>query len=205
METENLEEWSLEDWTEEGFQEGEVLETVLSEVMAFVELSGTVQTSNYHPIIVTVLPNRSNEMKDIENEIIRIEMELEKFPKVSKKQTVVSTVPPNYEVTKSSRRSRPGKSMKARRGVEPVGENNWNSKLNMKRMFEKKKLSWRAVPPPSTATPPRPAEDRLLGRALPQPSTATLSKPGYKSYWVELPRNHPRLRHIDLKKKHYWE
>ena len=133
MDTENLEEWFAEEWTEEGFQEaGEVLETVLTEVMAFIELSGTVQTNNYHPIIeaecssksegkpglaeksehlekaevtgavppapptkekrlfnVTVPPNRSNEMKDIENEIRRIEMELQKFPKVSKKQTEV--------------------------------------------------------------------------------------------------------------------
>jgi hypothetical protein len=45
----NLEEWFDEEWTEEGFQEaGEVLETVLSEVMAFIEMSGTVQAKNYH-------------------------------------------------------------------------------------------------------------------------------------------------------------
>ena len=46
---ENLEEWFKEDWTEEGFQEAEeVLEIVLSEVMAFLELCGTVQANNYH-------------------------------------------------------------------------------------------------------------------------------------------------------------
>ena len=47
---ENLEEWFAEEWTEGGFQEaGEVLETVLTEVLAFLELSGTVQANNYHP------------------------------------------------------------------------------------------------------------------------------------------------------------
>jgi hypothetical protein len=38
----NLEEWFTEEWTEKGFQEaGEVLEDVLTEVMAFVEMHGT--------------------------------------------------------------------------------------------------------------------------------------------------------------------
>jgi hypothetical protein len=46
----------------------------------------------------------------------------------------------------------------------------------MKRMFENKKLFWRAVPPPFKATPPKFKEEKLLGRAVPQPSTATLSK-----------------------------
>ena len=133
---ENLEDWFKEEWTEEGFQEaGEVLETVLTEVMAFLELSGTVQVNNYHPIIieqcsdkpeqepglaeqseqlgkaevtgtvppvppnkekrllnVPVPPDRSNEMKEMENEIKRIKMELEKFQKV--------VIPPNYELKK---------------------------------------------------------------------------------------------------------
>ena len=47
---ENLEVWFKEDWTEEGFQEaGEVLETVLNEAMAFLELSGTVQANKLPP------------------------------------------------------------------------------------------------------------------------------------------------------------
>ena len=37
------------DWTEEGIQEaGKVLETVLTDVLAFIELSGTVQANNHH-------------------------------------------------------------------------------------------------------------------------------------------------------------
>ena len=56
----------------------------------------------------------------------------------------------------------------------------WKSKQDMKRMFEQKKLLWRAVPPPPTATPPKLAEEKLLVRAVPQPSTATPSEPGNK-------------------------
>ena len=75
-------------------------------------------------------------------------MELGKFKKVNKKQTEVSVIPPNYEVKKSSRKCRPGKSMIMRRGIEPMGENGdiWKSKQDIKRMFENKKLLWRGVP-----------------------------------------------------------
>ena len=53
MENENMDEWFAEEWTMDGFQEaGEVLEEVLEEVMAFMEMSGTVQTKNYHPTTV---------------------------------------------------------------------------------------------------------------------------------------------------------
>ena len=112
---------------------------------------------------MTVPPDRSKELKVIEKEIRRIEMELKKFQECSKKQTEVSTVPNNYELKKSSRINRPGKSTKARRGVEPVGQNRviWKSKIDMKRMFEKKRLLWKAVPPPSTATPPRNEENHF--------------------------------------------
>ena len=89
-----------------------------------------------------VPPEKSKELKVIEKEIKRIDMELKKFQKCSVKQTEVSTVPNNYELKKSSRINRPGKSTKARRGVEPVGKNRviWISKIYMKRMYEKKRL-----------------------------------------------------------------
>ena len=117
-----------------------MLEAVLTDVLAFIEMSGTVQTNNYHQtniaecsnqslqepglvaeserlenaevseavppiqpnrekrlLSVTVPPNRSKELKVIENEIRRIEMELKKFQKCSKKHTEVSTVPNNYD------------------------------------------------------------------------------------------------------------
>ena len=46
---ENLEEWFEEEWSEEGFQEaGEVLESVLTDVIAFLEMSGIVTAKNYH-------------------------------------------------------------------------------------------------------------------------------------------------------------
>ena len=50
FDSENLDDWFNEEWTEEGFQEaGKVLETILTEVIAFIELSGTVQTNNQSP------------------------------------------------------------------------------------------------------------------------------------------------------------
>ena len=94
MENENMDEWFAEEWTMDGFQEaGEVLEEVLEEVMAFVEMSGTVQTKNYHhtslelghnqswqepeivPPIQPQLPDRMNELMILENEIMKIETE----------------------------------------------------------------------------------------------------------------------------------
>ena len=125
---------------------GDVLETVLDEVLAFVEMSGTVQTNNIMSedkllSMVVPPPDRTKEMKAIENEIRRIEMEIEKFlPKVS-------TVPRSYEIKKSSRKTRPKKSEKARRGIEPLGQNGvtWRSKQDMKRMFDNKSLFRKAV------------------------------------------------------------
>jgi hypothetical protein len=89
-----------------------VLEEVLSEVLAFVEMSETVQAHNYHqtklelchnhslqePQIqphVMVPPDRMHALKVIEKEIIKIETELKKFQKCSKK-IEVSTVPKVY-------------------------------------------------------------------------------------------------------------
>ena len=46
---ENLEEWFEEEWSEEGFKEaGTVLELVITDVIAFIEMCGTVTTNNYH-------------------------------------------------------------------------------------------------------------------------------------------------------------
>ena len=49
----------------------------------------------------------------------------------------VAVVPPNNDVKTSSRKCRPGKSAKARRGIEPMGENGviYKAKKDMKRMF----------------------------------------------------------------------
>ena len=60
LENDNLEDWFAEEWTEDGFQEaGEVLEEVLTEVLAFVEMSGTVQTHNYHPTNIELCHSQS--------------------------------------------------------------------------------------------------------------------------------------------------
>ena len=110
------------------------------EQLGKAEVTGTVPPNKEKRLLnVMVQPDRSNEMKEMENEIKRIEMELEKFQKV--------VIPPNYELKKSSRKCRTGKSTKFRRGIEPVGENRviWKSKQDMKRMFENKKLLWRIV------------------------------------------------------------
>jgi hypothetical protein len=78
---ENLEEEPDRDWTEEGFQEaGEVMENVLSEVMAFLELSGTVQDNNY------------NHLENYSNNII-IEPEPAKVFNHRETETVTETVP----------------------------------------------------------------------------------------------------------------
>ena len=200
------------------------LETVLTEVMACLELSGTVQANNYqHPISieqcsdkseqepglaeqseqlgtsevtgtvppvtpnkekrlldVKVPPDRSTELKQMEKEIEWIEMELGKF-----KQTEVSAIRPNYEMKKSSRKCRPGKSLKARKGIEPMGENGviGKSKQDMKRMFESKKLF-----------------GELFHHHI-RLHHLSLKK---KSYWVELFHNHSRLHCLSLTKKSYW-
>ena len=62
LENDNLEDWFAEEWTEDGFQEaGDVLEEVLTEVLAFVEMSGTVsvQTYNYHQTNLELCHNQS--------------------------------------------------------------------------------------------------------------------------------------------------
>ena len=42
-----------QEWTEKGFQEaGEIIENVLSEVMAFLEMIGTVKDNNYHHAVL---------------------------------------------------------------------------------------------------------------------------------------------------------
>ena len=85
-----------------------MLEEVLDEVSAFVEMSGTVQTHNYHhtnlelchnqswqepeavpPIQphVMVPPDRMHEMKVMEREIMKIGRELKKYQKCSEKLT----------------------------------------------------------------------------------------------------------------------
>ena len=45
FDSEDLDDWFNEEWTEEGFQEaGKVLETILTEVIAFIELNGKVNS-----------------------------------------------------------------------------------------------------------------------------------------------------------------
>ena len=173
---------------EEGLQEArEVLEHVLSEVMAFLELSGTVQQEHIEKRLqsVTVPPDRSGELEGLQNEIEKIKLEMQRLKKADKLEVKVKirTVPPkNHHRLKMSTRkaSRPEKSLgvpKIRRGVKPLGENGviWKAKIDMKRMFTEKKLLWGAVPPPTTASPATTGnlqEKRLQGEAVPPPTTA---------------------------------
>ena len=73
-ENENLEDWFAEEWTEDGFQEaGEVLEAVLTDVLAFIEMSGTVQTNNYHQTNIAECSNQSLQEPGLVAESERLE------------------------------------------------------------------------------------------------------------------------------------
>ena len=85
--------------------------------------------------------------------------------------------PNNQHGLRKSSRSRHGKSGKVsgiRRGIKPMGENGviWQGKFDMKRMFEEKKIMWRAVPKPITATHTESIKTQLQG-TVPQEATAT--------------------------------
>ena len=83
-----------QDWTEIGFQEaGDVLEHVLSEVMAFLELSGTVQDNNYHH-----LENNSNTIIIEPAEVFNhqeTEPVTETVPTIIRRRLQSVTVPPD--------------------------------------------------------------------------------------------------------------
>ena len=86
----NLEEWFTEEWTEKGFREaGNVLEDVLSEVMAFLEMHGTVQTNNYN-----------KEKFDKAETALSSESEFKETPDLLKTSANSRTVPQEKEIKK---------------------------------------------------------------------------------------------------------
>ena len=157
--------------------------------MAFVEMHGTFKKKKLPS--GTVPADRSGDLEKIRKEIELIESQIEKLRKVEhprvavehpgldKIESKVGTVPPKTNVQKSSRKSRVGKSRNAggvaRKGIKPIGENGelWKAKLNMRRMFIKKKLLCGVVPPTSTATPTSKNKMKLLAGAVAPTSTAT--------------------------------
>ena len=116
-------------------------------------ICGTVQ-ANKEP--TPNPPDRGGEIETIRQEIKRIEEQIErnkpKVPMITK-TLQAGTVPPDFEVKKTTRKD---KQTKKNRGVEPKGKNGtvWKMKREMNDMFKRGKLE-RGTVPPTTATAER--------------------------------------------------
>ena len=103
------------------------------------------------------------EIRKIEQEISdKVNPEAGTVPPTINKTLQVGTVPPRYEVVKSTRKR---KLVRVRKGVEPKGENGklWRLRRDMSAMFKKGRLQRGAVPPKPQAGDMIDKKEHLLG------------------------------------------